>query len=207
MNVVCLPATAPDDTRFGKPPTVIDNRPGISIRVLEYAELVWYNRDVRERAMAQIRALALSPVILVGFSKSGLGAWNIARAIPEHIAGTIIFDSPVALDTPMRGALPFYADNPSWHADLPIRTIETFRTSLSDNHRLVLISGPCFHDHMSKLSTSLSQIGHDHVFISRRHLKHHWNSGWIEDGLDTLGRKPAFDAAISIARYRKNSFD
>lgn len=82
-----------------------------------------------------------------------------------------------------RGTQPFCADDDAWQADLPLRNVQAFDAALPKTHRLVLISGANFHEEMGSLSQALSDIGHKHVFVDRRDMKHHWNSGWIEEGL------------------------
>jgi len=187
-NLVFLPATEPGDPTYGTIPERIDAYPAASLRQVHYPAMVWYNETVRREAIAQIRSLDPGPVILVGFSKSGLGAWNIARSIPDRISTTIIFDAPVARErTPWETAA-FYEDNGSWQKDLPIRTVEEFGAAVPRTHTLVLISGESFHQEMCLLARALSQTTAGYIFLPRPRLKHHWQSGWIEEGLNALLR-------------------
>ena len=184
-TVVFLPATARDNITYGEIPEKIPAFPDIAVRQVVYPRLVWYNRAVQDEAIAQIRAWNIQSVILVGFSKSGLGAWNIARRIPERVSGTIIFDAPMARESlPPWGTAPFYADDAAWQKDLPLRTCAQFQEAVHPHHRLVLISGTGFHDEMCTLSGRLIKIGLPHAFLPRPELRHHWNSGWIEEGLE-----------------------
>jgi pimeloyl-ACP methyl ester carboxylesterase len=187
MNLVLLPATDPDDPRYGTMPERIAGYPGVVLGHVRFPHVVWYNQAVREQALQQINALPLSPIVLVGFSKSGLGAWNIARTLPGRVEATIIFDAPVIrAELPPWGTGPFYADNEAWLADLPIRHVAEFKAALPAQHRLILISGANFHSEMMALSQALNDTGVEHTFLPRPHLKHHWSSGWIEEGLDRL---------------------
>jgi pimeloyl-ACP methyl ester carboxylesterase len=187
LNLVFLPATEPGDATYGTVPAWIEAYPAAAIHQIHYPAMVWYNKTVCREAIAQIRSIDAATVILVGFSKSGLGAWNIARSIPDRISGTIIFDAPVARDElPPWGTGPFYASDTSWQEDLPIRTIRDFQAVMPKTHSLVLLSGESFHEEMCALSQALSKIKAEHVFLPRPHLKHHWQSGWIEEGLHAL---------------------
>lgn len=187
MNLVFLPATAPGDTSYGSMPRRLDCAPAATIRHVEYPRLVWYNAAVRESAIAQIRAWGVSPVVLVGFSKSGLGAWNMTRAIPDEVAATLLFDAPVAREScPPWGTAPFYADDAAWQEDLPIRAVEPFAASMPAQHRLVLVAGPQFGDDMGMLSHALDRIGHAHTLVDGTAYRHHWNSGWIDSALSAL---------------------
>lgn len=187
LNPVFLPATEPSDTTCGRIPDTIRNYPDITIRQVSYPGLVWYNTAVRNDAIEQIRAWDVAPVTLVGFSKSGLGAWNIARTIPELVSGTIIFDAPAARrQLPPWGTRSFYVDDRTWQADLPICTIHQFAQAMPDSHRLILIAGADFHEDMHTMSKALLQAGSKHALLDRPHMKHRWDSGWIEEGLSIL---------------------
>lgn len=186
-DLVFLPATAPGDRTYGTIPESIAAYPGIAVHAVQYPRVVWYNASVRDQAIAQISRLGWASLALIGFSKSGLGAWGIARTIPQVAAGTIIFDAPVANEDRHRwGADEYYSEDATWQRDLPLRSVPEFRAALPRSHRLVLISGAEFHDEMSSLSRALSDAGVDHTFLPRPHLQHHWNSGWIEEGLAAL---------------------
>ena len=53
-------------------------------------------------------------------------------------------------------------------------------------HRLVLISGAAFHDEMVRLAETLAAAGVNHAFVSRPQLPHHWQAGWIEEGVAAI---------------------
>jgi len=187
MNLVFLPATDPDDTTYGSIPQRIEGYPDVTLYPLYFPHLVWYNKPVRDQAIRQIEALQLSSFVLVGFSKSGLGAWNIACSIPDRVEATLIFDAPVArTEVPPWRTADFYPNRETWLTDLPIRRVLEFKAARPSRHRLVLISGANFPDEMSALSHALTAANAEHTFLPRAHLIHHWNSGWLEEGLGIL---------------------
>ncbi len=185
QNLVFLPATAPSDETYGSIPIDLPGH-DVVIHKVSYPRLVWYNAKVREKAITQIRGWNLAPVILIGFSKSGLGAWNITREMPDLVRATIVFDAPVASVRPSWDIDAFYADEASWQEDLPLHTIPAFATAVPAAHRLVLVSGENFHDEMKTSSDALNDADLAHTFLPRPQLEHHWNSGWIEEALDAL---------------------
>jgi len=188
MNFVFLPATEPGDQNYGSVPEQIDQLPGSTLHTIQFPHLVWYNPDIQEEAIRQIRELNLESIILIGFSKSGLGAWNISRQIPERVTATIIFDSPMSRQTlPTWGTAPFYPDDATWQADSPINSIDHFCRSVKPDHQLVLISSTAFHEEMEDLSTALRDKNFPHSFLSCPHFKHHWNSGWLKKGVAEIG--------------------
>jgi pimeloyl-ACP methyl ester carboxylesterase len=186
-HLVFLPATEPGDDTYGLAPEHVTAYPEISVHQVSFPSLVWYNQAAQSQAVAQIRDLITGPVILVGFSKSGLGAWNIARTIPDLVQATIIFDAPVAREQlPPWETAAFYDSDESWRKDLPIHLVEEFQSAMPPDHSLVLISGEGFHDEMCALSRAASDIELDHVFLSRPHQTHNWQSGWIDEGLAAI---------------------
>ncbi len=187
LNLVCLPATEPGDTTYGTIPAALAGRTDVTVYPVRFPTLVWYNRAVREQAAAQIRRMNVGPIVLVGFSKSGLGAWHLAQAMPDRVAATIIFDAPVArAELPPWQTAPFYANDAEWQADSPIRHIAQFQARVAPGHRLVLIAGNNFLAEMASLSAALRQAGVDHHFRPEPDRLHHWNSGWLEEAVELV---------------------
>ena len=187
QNLVLLPATEPRDETYGIMPDKIEAYPTASTHQIRFPTMVWYNKATRGETVSQIRSLGVESIILIGFSKSGLGVWNVAREIPDLVSGMIIFDSPaIRLESPMPETNPYYDSPAAWREDVPILTIERFEAVMPKTSRLVLISGESFHDEMCKLADALADTGINYLFLQRRHLKHHWRSGWIEEGLKAL---------------------
>jgi len=187
MNLVFLPATESSQTQYGVVPQHLDQFPEAVVHTVNFPHLVWYNSSVQAEAIAQIRALGLSSFVLIGFSKSGLGAWNITRQMPDLVSATIIFDSPMTRESlPSWGTSPFYQDDLAWQKDLPANSIDHFCDVTKKDHQLILISSSSFHNEMLELSTQLEDRNYSHHFLNRHDLEHHWNSGWIEDGLNLL---------------------
>ncbi|HAU38829.1 MAG TPA: hypothetical protein DCX07_14075, partial [Phycisphaerales bacterium] len=161
---VFLPATEPGDATYGIAPTRLDEAPECRVHHVRFDSLVWYNRAVRRQAAEQIDARGLSSFVLVGFSKSGLGAINLACELGEHVVATVVFDAPVArTKLPPWGTGPFYAGDDDWLADLPMANAATLKQTLPQSHRLILISGEGFHDEMTTFSRRLNELKLGHV--------------------------------------------
>lgn len=187
MNLVFLPATEPSDTTYGTAPCAIGNESNVSLYAVKFPRLVWYNEKIQRDAIAQITALGVGSLILVGFSKSGLGAWNIAKAIPDIVSATIIFDAPMMRKAlPPWGTAPYYSDDASWLKDLPARTVHEFKSAMPRTHRLILISGMNFHDEMDQFSDELHRVGLRHSFFACPKMSHRWDSGWLEMALTKI---------------------
>ena len=186
-HLVFLPATDPGETTFGVIPECIPTHPELRLDAVFFPTMVWYNRQVRAAAIEQIKRLATGRVVLVGFSKSGLGAWNLTRELADRVAATIIFDAPVARDQlPPWGTAPFYGDDEAWQEDLPIRHIAAHREAVPASHRLILVTGANFHDEMVTFSAALNEQGVAHDLVALPDRRHHWDSGWLGVALARL---------------------
>ena len=188
-TLVFLPATEPFDDRYGQAPAAIQTHPHWLIHHVRFARMVWYNAAVRQRAVEQIETANLSNLVLVGFSKSGLGAWNMAMALANRVKATVIFDSPMCTQPmPSYFGGGFYQTNAQWCDDLPSKSVTRFAELMPRDSRLILIGGEGFSEDMRLMSRLLNEHDVSHTHIDQPCLKHHWNSGWLAMAFDALAR-------------------
>ncbi|MBT3342675.1 MAG: hypothetical protein HN712_26685 [Gemmatimonadetes bacterium] len=188
MDIVYLPATEPEDATYGFPPSQIVGRSDLVFHEVRFGHMVWYNEQIRAEALEQIAALNLDRLVLVGFSKSGLGAWHLTRALGDRVEATIIFDAPFAHEAiPTQwGAGPFYSDVETWREELPIRRVTDLELQGHRGHRLILVSGVNFDADMVAMGDQLAEADCPHTLLRRPELTHHWSSGWLELALTEL---------------------
>lgn len=180
-DLVLLPATEPGDTTYGLTPAAV---PGARAHPLPFPHLVWYNAAVRAEAARMVAELALPRFVLVGFSKSGLGAWNLAQELPVPPLATVIFDAPMARrQLPPWQTAAFYRDDREWLADLPLAQVAAGRWPPG---RLLLCTGAAFHDEMLTCSAALRGAGAAHDLLPAPARPHHWDSGWLAEALALL---------------------
>ncbi|MFA7237225.1 MAG: hypothetical protein WC058_10195 [Phycisphaeraceae bacterium] len=186
-DLVILPATVPGDATYGSTPDHVADHPDWRVHQVRFPRQVWYNAAIRRQAADQIRAMRLRSFVLVGFSKSGLGAINLMRELGDSVAATIVFDAPVARSITYPGdAADFYADDRTWRDDLPLTHAAALAPTLGPTHRLILISGANFHDEMATFSHRLTELHADHTFLPRPRMAHHWQAGWLSQALSLL---------------------
>ena len=194
-HLVYLPAAGAGNVTWGKPDLQMHWGANVSCHLWPSETQVWYNLDIRQQIMAYIDGLATSQgtdetstsasaperIILVGFSKSGLGALNLAPMLKDRLAGVVIFDTPTSMALRAGwGIEPFYPDDEHWQADLPANRIKTYASVFGEDCPLVLITGSAFHEQMSTFSDNLNQAGVTHQYIHRPAMKHNWQTGWLE---------------------------
>ncbi|NKB68888.1 MAG: hypothetical protein GKR89_17620 [Candidatus Latescibacteria bacterium] len=178
IPVVLLPATAPDNPRYGQAPEVVDGVEGIEVHRVQFPIQVWYNAEVRRQTWVQIGAFTREPVVLVGFSKSGSGALGLALDRPELVRSVLVFDAPVdRWDLPPWDTEDFY-DQARWEADLPMAQMGRV-CRVFNQRRLVHVGGASFSEDHRVFAQALSQGGADHVWIEDEERVHHWDSGWL----------------------------
>lgn len=182
-HVVYLPASAPRVTRYGHPSLETLWADGVLQHVVPFDRQVWYNAAIRRQVLAWLDSLEEGPLVLVGFSKSGLGAMNLALepSLRKRLRGVVIFDAPVSTMTlPPWETADFYTDDLAWQADLPLLRVNEYARVFDDACRLVMISGEYFAPQMRELADALAAAGVVHDFLDQPTMAHHWQSGWLE---------------------------
>ena len=137
--------------------------------------------------------------LLVGFSKSGWGAFSLLLRHPEVFGRAAAWDAPLAKDKPN-----------AWGMDRIFATQENFEnyriTALLDKRagllrkgpkRLVLLGYGNFKFHVEQVHRRMLALGIGHHYDNRTKRKHDWRSGWLAGAVAALvrpekeGKKPA----------------
>jgi pimeloyl-ACP methyl ester carboxylesterase len=132
MKLVFLPATDPRDSSYGRPqqewPVLRRSHPQAEVLLLSFDTMVWYTRSIRADAFDRIREICdgeFSQVVLIGFSKSGCGAMNIALDHPGLFRSVVVFDAPLLNEDINRfGMYRFYPSADQLRPDVPLLRIQ-----------------------------------------------------------------------------------
>lgn len=173
-TTVVLAATAAADRSFGDIAAICAARGWL---YLAAPHQVWYNRGERDRIA---RALAgAAGLTLVGFSKSGLGALNLALDHPGLAARVVAFDVPMARDPhPGWGVEDFYPDLAAYRDDLPLTRAPRLR-AMAAQVRLLHIAGALYADDHDAWHRQLDGApGYD--YLRRPDWPHRWDAGWLD---------------------------
>lgn len=186
IEVVVLPATAPDEVGFGRMPQRLPSP--WRCRQVHFDRQVWYNAAIRAETLRQIRAWGLTRCLLVGFSKSGLGALLLALEAPDLVAGVVVFDAPLAAPRPRPGwgADAFYEDPASWQADLPLNRCPDLAAAIRAGLRVALLNGALYAADHAACSGALAKAGTPVLRPQPPAADHRWDAGWIIAGLKAL---------------------
>jgi pimeloyl-ACP methyl ester carboxylesterase len=196
MQIVFLPATASDCERYGQPeadwPALRARLPHAECTLIRFDRMVWYTPRIRAEALRRMPnpSGAAGAVTLVGFSKSGCGALNLALDHPGLFRSVVVFDAPLANEDIRRFELSsFYADAQELRADVPLLRVRAGATFGATD--LILVRGETFAEEMDLFFAALRDRNLDAVVPDGVRCPHHWNSGWILPALDlALGTTP-----------------
>lgn len=124
---------------------------------------------------------------LLGFSKSGWGAFSLLLRNPGLFGRAAAWDAPLMLDQPgPYESGPIFATQANFEEYRIARLLRDRAGTLGAEPRLVFTGYQAFrrdHDEAHKLMTELSI---PHIFREGQDRPHHWHSGWVEELLDLL---------------------
>jgi S-formylglutathione hydrolase FrmB len=133
--------------------------------------------------------------LLLGFSKSGWGAFSLIFCNPEFFGYAAAWDAPYNWD-PDSDSMPslcrrHYAGLDNYRHHHPKLAATRAAEHFKDRTRLVDFEGPFWSKHAKPFSDHLDQLGIKHVFSDRYRPKHAWDAEWVG---------PMFDALLKLAK-------
>ena len=125
--------------------------------------------------------------LLVGFSKSGCGAWSLMLRNPDLFGWAAAWDAPLMLDAPGQyGSGPIYGSEENFEqfhiTSLLSQRAEQFQTE----RRLMHLGYGNFRDEHERIERQLTELGVAHLYRDGPHREHHWNSGWVIEAVGLL---------------------
>lgn len=125
---------------------------------------------------------------LVGFSKSGWGAFTLILRNPQVFGRAAAWDAPMMMDAPGKyGSGPVFGGNENFRQYHVTRLIEDSHPSFQRQSRLVLTgyAGSFREEHIA-LHKLMRQQGIQHIYRDGPQRKHDWHSGWLAESLELL---------------------
>jgi len=125
--------------------------------------------------------------LLLGFSKSGWGAWSLILRHSELFEKAVAWDAPLMLDQPGKyGSGPIFGTTENFAeyriTDLLSRQAAHFRGS----PRLILLGYGNFRSEHEQLRPLLKQLEISHIERDGPQRTHDWHSGWVSEGVEAL---------------------
>ena len=204
-----LPVEAGDGTRWGDPAAEVRradlaNRHRLAVVLPTFSALPWYadhptSPDLRQESYFLEDVVPLVeetyPVkatphgrFLVGFSKSGWGAWSLLLRHPQMFSRAAAWDAPLMQAAPDRyGMGPIFGDPANFEQYRLTRLVRASAKILRSKNRLVLTGYfDSFRAHHIAMHALLTELGIPHDYRDGPMRAHHWESGWLQETVALL---------------------
>ena len=208
-SLYVLPVEAGEGTRWGDPVTEVRradlaNRHRMVVVLPTFSALPWYadhptSPDLRQESYFLEDVVPLVedtyPVdpgpqgrFLVGFSKSGWGAWSLLLRHPQMFSRAAAWDAPLMQAAPDRyGMGPIFGDLANFEQYRITRLVRKSAAILRSKNRLVLTGYfDSFRAHHVAMHRLLTELGIPHDYRDGPTRAHHWESGWLQETVALL---------------------
>ena len=126
--------------------------------------------------------------LLVGFSKSGWGAWSLLLRHLDLFGRAAAWDAPLMQSTPDRfGMGPIFGSVENFERYRISRLLRQHASELGGSKRLVLTGyAGSFREHHIKIHALLQELEIPHVYRDGPRRDHRWGSGWLAEAVTLL---------------------
>jgi hypothetical protein len=124
---------------------------------------------------------------LLGFSKSGWGAWSLLLRHPEAFSKAAAWDAPLMMDRMGQyGTTPIFGSQRHFDEYRIDRLLPAAAGKLGDRPRLILTGYGNFREHHQRAHQLLLDLKIPHEYRDGPNRKHDWHSGWVEEAVELL---------------------
>lgn len=121
---------------------------------------------------------------LLGFSKSGWGAWSLLLRQPDRFDRAAAWDAPLMMEQVGKyGNGPIFATQENFER---YRIDQALTTARKVDNRLLLTGYGNFRDHHQRVEQTMQAAGTRFVYRDGPKRKHDWHSGWVAELLELL---------------------
>jgi len=118
---------------------------------------------------------------LLGFSKSGWGAWTLLLRHPDVFDKAAAWDAPMTMDVPRYGMAPIVGTQENFERYRVTTLLRDRGKLLGGESRLMLAGWDFYRDQTVNAHRLMQQLKVPHVYRDGPQRRHHWNSGWMAD--------------------------
>lgn len=125
--------------------------------------------------------------LLLGFSKSGWGAFSLLLRHPNMFGKAVAWDAPLMMDAPGRyGSGPIFGSKANF-ANYEIAGLLRNRAAqLQDERRLFHFGYGNFREHHEAAHQLMNELGIQHAYRDGPKREHSWHSGWLPEAVEML---------------------
>jgi S-formylglutathione hydrolase FrmB len=125
--------------------------------------------------------------LLLGFSKSGWGAWSLLLRHPEMFGRAAAWDAPLMMkEIGLYGTSEILGTQKNFEAYRVADLLRTNAELLRDRKRLDLMGFDNFRPHHQQAHTLLEELRIPHEYRDGPARKHDWHSGWVPEAVELL---------------------
>lgn len=205
-----LPVEAGEGTRWGNARTEVNkldlaNKHQMICVYPTFSDLPWY-ADHPTDARLQQETYFLRDVLpliereypaqterdgrlLVGFSKSGWGAWSLLLRHPDKFAVAAAWDAPLTETTRNKyGMGPIMGSDANFQKYRIDQLLAMRAEDLGESPRLVLTGYDNFRQPTRDAHALLDKMKISHIYRDGPQRRHHWESGWLDEAVRLLSQ-------------------
>ncbi len=203
-----LPVEANEENRFGDglleiKKANLHNKHNLICVAPTFSELPWYANHPTNQSIQQ-ETYFLKVVVpfiersypttqtcegrlLLGFSKSGWGAFSLILRHPDTFGKAAAWDAPLMKQKPDQfGMGPIFGAQENFNQYKISSLLKQNRTKFVDTNRLILTGYGNFQQHHLQFYKLVKKHDISCIYRNGPKRKHHWNSGWIPEAISLL---------------------
>jgi len=124
---------------------------------------------------------------LLGFSKSGWGAWSLLLRHPDQFQKAMAWDAPLLLDQPgPYGTKPIFGTTDNFKQYQLTRLLDKQAQHFQGEPRLFHWGYDSFRKHHQQMDLKLQELKIKAVYRDGPQRQHHWESGWLGEAVELL---------------------
>jgi predicted alpha/beta superfamily hydrolase len=124
--------------------------------------------------------------LLLGFSKSGWGAFSLLLRHPEQFGKAVAWDAPLNLKRPQFGMADIVGDQETFEKYRVWNLLEQKAGRLGSEKRLCLAGYANFAEHHQAIHERMTALKIPHEHRDEKKAKHTWDAGWLESAVQFL---------------------
>ena len=130
--------------------------------------------------------------LLLGFSKSGWGAWVLLLRHPQTFRRAAAWDAPLMMDQIGKyGTGDILGTQENFEGYRLAALLRTNAETAGSGKRLILTGYGNFREHHQQAHTLLNDLKIPHEYRDGPFLEHDWHSGWVANAVELLIRQPS----------------
>lgn len=124
---------------------------------------------------------------LVGFSKSGWGAFSLLLRHPDLFSRAAAWDAPMMLDAPGKyGSGPIFGTKENFENYRITTLLKKHPPEFQSGKRLILLGYGNFRQEHQRIEELMQSLKIDHKYRDGPQRKHEWGSGWLPEAVQML---------------------